>query len=288
MTIKSGNQIRLKDGRRLGYAEYGDPNGKPVVHFHGNPCSRLEGVGYRDRVAARLGVRLVMPDRPGFGISDFKPNRAILDWADDVVELADALNLEHFAVMGYSAGGPYAAACAFKIPQRLTAVGIVSGIGPIDAPGALEGMTKTNRTGFTLGPKAPWLLRLYWWNFARQLRGNPERFITQRSAQRPEPDRVALADPEVREIYINVWREGFRHGARGATWETLLFARSWGFHLQDIHIPVYLWHGELDNAAPIKYMASAIPDCRAKFFPQDGHISLIVNHYEELLRAMVC
>src|SRR5512139_3720722 len=104
--------IQLRDRRSLSCAEYGDPQGKPVLFFHGTPSSRL----FRhpdDSIAASLGVRLITVDRPGFGLSDPKPGRILLDWTDDVIELADAFKIERFAVAGVSGGGPYAAACGY-------------------------------------------------------------------------------------------------------------------------------------------------------------------------------
>jgi len=117
---------RLKDGRRLGYAEFGVPNGKPLFHFHGYPGSRLEGKLLHE-TAAKCGVRLIAIDRPGMGFSDVKPNRSILDWPGDVAELADSIGIDRFAVEGVSGGGPYSAACAYRIADRITKAGIVSG-----------------------------------------------------------------------------------------------------------------------------------------------------------------
>src|SRR4030042_1974723 len=128
------SSIVLWDGRHLAYAEYGDPRGKPVFLFHGIPGSRIFRPPPDDLTAAN-GVRLITVDRPGYGGSDFQPGRRILEWPADVCALADVLGLERFAVCGHSAGGPYVLACAAFIPQRLTAAGVISGLGPVDAPG---------------------------------------------------------------------------------------------------------------------------------------------------------
>jgi len=124
-TDKTNQTIKLKDGRSLGYAEYGNPEGKPVFYFHGFPGSRLDWpFSDADDSAAQLNTRIVAVDRPGMGLSDFKRGREILDWPDDVIELADALQVDHFAVQGISGGGPYACACAFKISERLTTTAV--------------------------------------------------------------------------------------------------------------------------------------------------------------------
>ena len=111
----SDKTLLLRNGRKLAYAEYGDPDGCPVMLFHGNPSSRLSW-GLIPGSPFRPHVRLIAPDRPGFGRSDFQPGRRLLDWPDDVCELADALELNRFAVLGVSGGGPATLACAWKIP----------------------------------------------------------------------------------------------------------------------------------------------------------------------------
>jgi len=108
--------IQLRDGRTLGYAEYGSSEGKPLFYFHGHPGSRFEARFLAEQ-AAQVGVRLIGIDRPGMGLSSFKARRRLLDWPDDVVELADSLHLDRFAVVGFSGGGPYTLACAYKVPS---------------------------------------------------------------------------------------------------------------------------------------------------------------------------
>ena len=113
--------IKLKDGRTLGYIDLGNKDAKNVLfHFHGFPGSRLEANLLSEMDIDMTNIRLISIDRPGMGLSDFKKNRTLLDWPEDVVELADALGIDKFAVEGISGGGPYAAACAYKIPDRLT------------------------------------------------------------------------------------------------------------------------------------------------------------------------
>jgi len=143
-SLLSSHRLELGDGRRLGYVEYGDPAGRPVLLFPGVPGSRLQG--HPDRsIAAALGARLIGIDRPGYGLSDVQPGRTILDWPDDVEALADYLGMERSAVISISGGGPYAAACAWKIPQRLTTVALVSAMGPPDDEAVLARMPPLNR-----------------------------------------------------------------------------------------------------------------------------------------------
>lgn len=279
--------IRMPDGRRLAYAEYGDPVGTPVFFFHGYPGSRLEGA-LGDGPARTRHVRIIAADRPGFGLSDAQPGRKILDWPRDVVQLADALGIERFAVAGISGGGPYAAACAYAIPERLTAAAIISGVGPFEAPGATEGMSRQNRVLFALSRRAPWLSGIPLFVMAQVIRRWPDRALTQMTKAMPDADRKVLSDPAVAGAFKADAREAFRRGIRGAVQEGTLYARPWGFSLEAIRIPVHLWQGGVDrNVPPVmgRYQAQAIPDCVATFYDDEGHM-LGITHLGEILAAI--
>ena len=125
------HRLKLRDGRWLGYLDFGDPDGAPVILCHGTPGSRLDFL-YDEEMLKDLHIRAIVPDRPGYGLSDFQRHRRLLDWPADVEQLADHLGLERFAVLGVSGGGPHAAACAYAIPHRLTRVGLVSSAAPLE------------------------------------------------------------------------------------------------------------------------------------------------------------
>jgi len=284
---RAASVLTLKDGRRLGYAEFGDPQGEPLLFFHGMPGSRLEGE-LAGPAAKKLGVRVIATDRPGYGLSDFVLRRAFLDWPADVIALADALGIGRFAVAGVSGGGPYVAACALKIPERLTAAGIIAGVSSFDVPDATEGMSRQNRLLFGLARRAPWLARLPMWAMSKG--AGSERLVRQMTRAMPEVDRATIRRSEVWEVFKRDAAESFRQGAHGAAWELVLYSRPWGFRLEEITMEVHLWQGELDKNVPPsmgRYQAHAIPNCRATFYPGEGHISLVVDHMEEILGALM-
>jgi pimeloyl-ACP methyl ester carboxylesterase len=277
----------------LGYAEFGDPDGKPAFFFHGLPGSRL----FRhpdDSIAEALGVRLITVDRPGFGLSSFQPQRQLLDWPNDVLALADTLGLDRFAVAGASAGGPHAAACAFKIPQRLSAVALVSSAAPAQVPGATAGMAAVTRASFAVagcGCLPWWILWPMMIFSARTGRRHPERLWQQIVAVSPPSDRALLLQPEVKAIILATLPETYRQGGKGHLWEARLIARRWGFQLEDIAAQVYLWHGTADMHAPLemgRYLANTIPRCQATFLSGEGHLMMFKPElWHDILATLV-
>jgi pimeloyl-ACP methyl ester carboxylesterase len=288
MSIKTDNRIKLSDGHTVGYAEYGDPKGKPVVHFHGTPSSRFEADNPDlDAIAERLNVRYIVPDRPGIGLSDWKPY-TIASYPDIVAELADKLGLDRFAVTGLSGGGRFVAACAWKIPQRLTVAIIVSGPAPFDLPGVKEALSKEERQQYEMADKMPWLFRLFLWKFARDARKNPASIFVM-FANVADADKALMTQPGVKRALEHMVIGAFEQGTRAAAYDWALVARPWGFSLKEIKMPVHIWQGEADTFIPVKHahvLAEAIPDARTRFFPNEGHV-LIVTHFEELLKTAI-
>lgn len=279
----NSHQLRLRDGRSLGYAEHGDPMGKPVFLFHGTPGSRM--LRHPDETIAHSHhARLITMDRPGFGFSDFK-RRNLLDWPDDVLELADALHIDRFAVAGFSGGGPHAAACAYKLSNRVTSAALISSLSPFDWPGGYKMVWPVGLL-FRVGKPAPWLLRAAAWPSVRIAKKNFDAYLNSVAARLPQRDNAVLHRPEVRAIFHESLAEMFRSGTRGSAWEIGMLARPWGFRPQDIRCRVYLWHGEGDTFHKGHLLAEAIPNCETHFLPDEGHL-LFFNHWNEILAGLL-
>jgi pimeloyl-ACP methyl ester carboxylesterase len=228
--------IVFGDGRKLRYAEWGVPSGRPMFLFHGAPGSRVFAPD--QTVTAGAGVRLITVDRPGYAGSDPLPGRQILDWPSDVVALAGALGINQFDVAAHSSGGPYALACAVRLPDRVRRVVLVSCIAPQDAlhPDGLDGddedvaLTRRARedpagAAAAVAESVAWLLEA------------PERFL---ELPRPEPDVLLLDDQAVREMFLRTIQEAVRQGVDAYAWDVVLERRPWGFDLSDIHAEVML------------------------------------------------
>jgi pimeloyl-ACP methyl ester carboxylesterase len=279
--------MELPDGRELAWLEVGKPRGNPVFMFHGTPGSRLQ-VTYDEKTIAASGVRLVAPDRPGYGHSSFHPGRTLADWASDVAALADHLKLERFAVAGVSGGGPHAAACARLLPERVTVAGIVSGVGPMAEPGLDRGMAGFNRGLKTIGERAPFALIPI---FAVQdyfVRHWPEAALRAVAKRVPESDARLLQRPEVRKIFIDDAARAPATAAHAAAQDFQLFARDWGFRVADIAVPVHVWHGDADKNVPFahgQYVADQIAGAQFHACLGEGHF-LVIERLGEILRTL--
>lgn len=291
--MKYTNTITLSDGRRLGYAEYGDPAGRPVFLFHGLPGSRLQRPT-DESAALELGARLIAIDRPGFGRSDFQIDRGLPDWPRDVAALADALAIDQFAVAGISAGGPYALACAARLPERVTAAAIASSPCPTYLPGVLTGMIRSNQIVIRTAQRTPPRLAGQIARLINTITGRNPKLIAALvfglvSTPLTDEERLALARPEIGEMYMGSVMEAYRNGWGGHAWELIVLNRPWGFALEQIQVPVYLWHGEADQLVPPvmgRYLAARIPTCTAEFVPGAGHL-LVFTHWPGMLAALL-
>jgi pimeloyl-ACP methyl ester carboxylesterase len=283
--------LKLADGRNLGFGVYANPRGVPVMHFHGTPGSQLEAA----LIAEYLGsdaVCLIGMDRPGYGRSSMKPGWTIGDIPGDVEALANHLGYDRFIVTGYSGGGPYVTACALKIPQRLLAAGIISGVGPAEVGSA--GMHAANRKKFNLAQQMPWLVKWMIRMAFSSLRGRPEKMARQIARGRPDMpaiDHHVLGDRHFLDWMVRETMEAVALGSAGLAHEEVLFAFPWGFRLEDIRCAnVFLWHGCLDRNVPLsmaRAVAERIPGCQAQFFPDDGHLSLIYRHGKEIFEELI-
>jgi len=280
-------QLTLPGGRKLGYAEYGDAGGWPLVYLHGFPGSRLAG-GVLDRAARAAGVRMLAPERPGVGLSSPQPSRTLVDHAQDVRALVTAVGIERFAVLGESGGGPYALACAHALRAHVTAVAVVCGLGPIRCAGWTDDLAVKEQIGYTIAARVPLLAGRALVPVAAWARRRPRAFLHVTRWQLADADRRALDGP-LGELVAADFVEAFRHGGRGVGQDLALLFRPWPFDPGEIRVPVFFFHGTDDRTvslAATRGLAERVPASELRVYEGHGHFSLLTEKGDEVLRSL--
>jgi pimeloyl-ACP methyl ester carboxylesterase len=278
--------IELADGRELAWLELGDPAGVPVFAFHGTPGSRLSLL-VGDKPVLPPGIRLIAPDRPGFGHSSYEPHRRLVDWPKDVEALAGHLGVERFAVMGISGGGPHAVVCARYLGDRLLGTAVVSGLAPIsrDPRRFTDNMMGFNRVMFRLARWSQLLPTMIYTIGMAVVRRSPERALAGMVRDLPPSDVEVISRPEVRTTFLREMTRFTATAGRAGGQEFAMFTRDWGFQVEDIAVPVHIWHGDQDRNVPIasgRALAGAIPGAVFHECPGEGHL-LSFDHNDEIL-----
>lgn len=276
----------LADGRNLGYALYGNPQGKPVLYFHGGMSSRLD-IRFAADYCARAGLYIIAPDRPGTGQSSRQAGRTMQDWSRDVVELLDQLKIARLPLIGWSVGGPYALSCAYEIPERITNVATVGSAMTFDSPEAIKALgLMADRLLLTCPQAWRWLLAallccagklppaLIKMELEREVQSIPDRSIIK-----------SLSISQGSKFII----ESVAQGGHGVVDDYAAVAEHWGFALGQIKIPVHLYHGALDAICPLSaahYLADNIKHATLEIVPDEGHF-LLHHKLESILNTLM-
>ncbi|MCG8589613.1 MAG: alpha/beta hydrolase [Proteobacteria bacterium] len=277
--------LSLPDGRRLGFAEYGDKRGAPVLFLHNLLGSRLQ-LPTHERGLRDQGVRLIVLDRPGIGESDPLVPFSLRTWSEDVIRLADHLALPQLAVIGWSVGAIYCLALARYQPQRVSRCAMVSILPEVESNAALREHPASTRGLFLLARYAPRLLRLM---VRLILRSGPDTYLEKRMSELPPEDRRLYEDPGLREMIASAIQENLRQGGVALLQDVLLMANSWEFDPADVTTPVDCWHGELDPTAPVALalrMAERHPNATVQVVPGETHWTLF-RHWNRIMARVL-
>jgi pimeloyl-ACP methyl ester carboxylesterase len=279
--------VSLPDGRVLAYEDYGVATGFPVLSFNGGLSSRLDAAPAHEAAVA-AGVRLISPDRPGMGLSTYQRGRRLTDWPADVAHLTEALGIREFAVMGWSAGGAYAAVCAAVMGARVTAAALLSSAVPLDLYGTTRGLNMEDRVLLVLTRRTPWvasaLMKVSIVNAsnARLFRAVMRTF--------PPADRTVLTEWGPPDHALSFVREAMRQGTEGSVQDYRIFGDPWGFSLEEIHVPVDIWEGADDNTGPPGYRAFLkrhIAQATVHVVPGEGHLSLLPHQAPAIFASLL-
>ncbi|KAA8917125.1 hypothetical protein TRICI_000721 [Trichomonascus ciferrii] len=292
--------VTLSDGRVLGYAEYGAQDGIPLLYFHGYPSSRFEGWSFGDW-PRRNRLRLIVPDRPGFGLSSYQPNRSILDWPADVRQLVSHLGLSRFAVLGCSGGGPYAVACAYLLPaDMLSGVGVLAGAPPwVAGTGDVTLTRKVLSRAAINCPRAleavldPLFYSLRWiietGPVTRRLDGWIESMQLKKPTELENVNEDHLTAEDIRKRLLSTYFEAFAQNSRAVVQEAGLLSQDWGFPLNKVaYSGIRIWHGRNDTSAPIamiRYMADQLP--QPVFHELDANHNTTGHYLERAINELI-
>ncbi len=272
--------IELPDGRPLGYRRFGADRGPVVIALHGTPGSRLK-FSALDGDAQRLGLQVIAPDRWGYGLTAAPAQPSLDQFAKDIALLCDALNIDCFAIVGVSGGGPYAAAVAAKLGTRVTALALVSPVGQIYCPAGPPKMTRFHGFCFRVLPRLPVLTGAVFQLFRSGLRYSPQLAMKIAMARAARGDQDMMSCDEVRARLTKTFIEGLRPGVSGPTIDLQLFGRDWDVSLQDISARSKVWIGLHDSNVPIsaaRALSQTISGCELCELCDAGHLWVAQNY----------
>lgn len=273
---KLEGNVAVTDNRQIGFAEFGHPRGRAVFWLHGTPGARRQIPAEARAFAEEQRIRLIGIDRPGIGSSTPHQYENVLAFADDLAVIADTLGIDRMAVVGLSGGGPYALACAAAMPERVVGAGVLGGVAPTVGSDAVGGGL------MKLGARvAPFLevagtpIRLAAGTLIRFVRPVADPALYLYAAVSPAPDRRMLVRPEFRAMFLDDLLNGSRKQLAAPFADVVVFARDWGFRLEDVKVTVRWWHGDLDHIIPFahgKHCVARLPDAHLYHLPGESHL----------------
>jgi len=284
--------VQLPDGAVVAFQEYGDPLGTPVIFCHGWPSSRTMAQ-LADEPARALGIRIISPDRPGISGSGMQLDRKLSDWPRVVEQLANDLEIAEFRILAISGGAPYAYATAIAMPERVRAIAIIGGVIPFAELKDFKGLLPLYRWMLAFYRNQPRLLRQLFFlarpflSFRAPIRVRP--LLLKMLLLRP-CDAASLRDDAAFEAIFESQRRAWRGSVEGVLVDAQIYAQPWGFTIEDVQVPVRLWHGMEDRAFAVRLaeeMANRFPNCKTRFIQNEGHYSLPIRHMREILQDLI-
>ena len=279
------HRIMLSDGRELCFREYGIPDGVPVILMHTTPASRQQ-MHADTQLSTKLGIRLIVPDRPGFGLSTPKLNRTILDWCDDFKQLLNYTKINKFGVIGYGSGTPYALAVASKFPDAIQHISLLSAVAPNYSVRDLRSAGIIQRMIYISARNIPLVLVQMIKQSAKLINKDINKYMEVAIKAYSEPDQQLLSDPHVSQNLNTVLLDSADCEGRYFAQDIMLQVRDWEVDLSTISTPVRIWHGEKKHQNPIRFsilLEQQIPQCELIKIPDAGHFLIYTNYLKHAL-----
>ena len=281
--------ISLPSGPSLAIEEYGAPQGDPVLFFHGWPSAAVQGVILHE-AAAQLGIRIIAVSRPGLGASGPQRGRKLVDWPPLVRALAAALGLARIRVLGISGGGPYSLVCAWALPDLVERATVICGAPPLAELGSAAGFNLAYRAMLGAHRRVPGAMRMLFRVLHPVARWSaPGWLMVMMRGALVGPDKATLADPAVSKMCYDGFRGAWGEYADGVFEDAEIYTQPWGFALEEIRVPVRIWHGTEDHnfSHTLTGYARRIPQCDLQIVEDEGHYSLPIRRTREILADLI-
>lgn len=281
---------KVAPGRRLGFAEFGPPQGRAIVWLHGTPGARRQIPHEARLLAEQEGLRIVGIDRPGIGSSTPHLYQSVTQFVDDLAIVLDRLGIDDLAVIGLSGGGPYALAAGAALPGRVRAVGVLGGVAPTVGPDAIGGgLVALGKRFAPLIALARVPLGIVLTQVVRLARPVASPGLDLYARLSPDGDRRLLARPEFKAMFLDDLLNGSRRQLSAPLADILLFSRDWGFRLEEVKVPVCWWHGDADHIVPFdhgRHAVGLLPDAELRSLAGESHLGGL-GIGEEILNTLL-
>jgi pimeloyl-ACP methyl ester carboxylesterase len=287
---KLEGNVAVSADRQIGFAEFGDPQGRAIFWLHGTPGARRQIPAEARAYAELEHIRLIGVDRPGIGSSTPHQYPNVLAFAEDLRVIADTLGIGDFAVVGLSGGGPYTLATAAAMPERVVAAGVLGGVAPYVGPDAIgSGLMDLGSRVAPVLEVAGLPIRLVAGTLIKFLGPVASPALEIYARLSPEGDRRLLSRPEFKAMFLDDLLNGSRKQLAAPFADVIVFVRDWGFRLDEVKVPVHWWHGDKDHIVPFehgRHAVSLLPDATMTVLPGESHLGGL-GRAEEILRTML-
>lgn len=278
-------QFKLKDGRELEIADNGINSESAIVFHHGTPGHASSWTDWLES-AATAGIRAIAYSRAGYGTSDRNPGRSVINVNSDIAQVLDAKNITKFVSIGWSGGGPHCLANTFE-PRNVGAISL-AGVGAfgVDDLDFLEGMGPENHDEFGAALKGEAVIDQWMNDNAGPMKSvTGSDIIEAFGGLIGDADKAVLEGGEADAMAASM-RSALAVSFDGWIDDDLVFVKKWGFELEAITKPVFLWQGDDDFMVPHAHsywLEKHIPTATLTFKPGEGHISIGVKYRADIL-----
>jgi pimeloyl-ACP methyl ester carboxylesterase len=289
--IPDARSVRTGAGHNVGYYEFGDPDGTPLVALHGTPASGA-GFVWADAPAKARGLRIIAPDRPGVGLSDqiaHDGTPVVADYPRELFATLDALGIDDFMLLGYSGGGPFALAAAHAAADRIRGLTLVSCAGQVGEWASIDEFDHADHLVTRLAQRAPALARALVSTSVRITRLAPATSARLAKIDMSSADIAVMAHFPSPRVALAVFTQAVLRGAGGVVDDYRALARPWGFPVEDVTLPTHLWHATDDVNVPVRHteaLSARLPHAALTLWPGEGHLA-VIPHATEVLDGVV-